>query len=184
MVRGMLATSAKSMLEPHDPRWSVEFAGLRDIYMTALGPLALRIEHVGSTAVPDLLAKPILDIDIVIAGYEIFPQVVTILDQFGYTHNGNQGIPEREAFKPKDEFAPHLSPLRKWMTHHLYVCPEHSRELQRHVRFRDALRASLQLRREYEKLKLSIAARSYGDRRVYAAFKEDECRNFVEKVIT
>ena len=164
-------------------RWSAEFADLCRVYQAALGPLALRVEHVGSTAVPGLLAKPILDIDIVIAGYETFPQVVAGLDQLGYVHNGDQGIPEREAFKPKNEFAPHVSPPRKWMMHHLYVCPEQSRELQRHVRFRDALRASPSLRQQYEALKVSIASRSGGNRKVYAEIKDEECRKFVEEVV-
>ena len=171
------------MLEPHDIRWGNEFAQLRTIYQEALGPLALRIEHVGSTAVPDLLAKPILDIDIVISGYENFPQVVTVLEGLGYSHNGNQGIPEREAFNNRDEFTPHVSPARKWMTHHLYVCPEHGRELRRHLAFRDALRESVQLRREYEKLKISIASRSDGDRTKYALIKEKECKKFIDEIV-
>ena len=69
------------------------------------------------------MAKPILDIDIVISGHEIFPQVVAALERLGYSHHGDQGIPEREAFKPRDAFTPRSEPPRKWMTHHLYVCP-------------------------------------------------------------
>ena len=171
------------MLEPHDIRWSKEFADLHAIYIEALGPLALRIEHVGSTSVPDLLAKPILDIDIVISGYEDFPQVAKALERLGYFHNGDQGIPEREAFKYTDEFTPHVSPPRKWMTHHLYVCPEDGREFRRHIAFRDALRGSVQLRREYEKLKISIASRSDGDRTKYALIKEEECKKFIDGIV-
>jgi GrpB-like predicted nucleotidyltransferase (UPF0157 family) len=171
------------MLEPHNIRWSEEFADLQKIYTEALGPLTLRVEHVGSTSVPDLLAKPILDIDIVISGYENFPQLVAILERLGYSYNGDQGIPEREAFKSKDEFTPHISPPRKWMTHHLYVCPEYSRELQRHLSFRNGLRGSAQLRRDYEKLKISFASRSGGDRKMYARIKEEECKRFVEGIV-
>ena len=176
-------TALNSMLEPHEVRWDKEFAELHAIYMEALGPLALRVEHVGSTAVPDLLAKPILDIDIVILGYENFPEVVKALERLGYSHNGDQGIPEREAFNCADEFTPHVSPARKWMTHHLYVCPEQGRELRRHVAFRNALRGNVQLRREYEKLKIGIASRSDGDRRKYAQIKEEECRKFIDGIV-
>jgi len=171
------------MLDPHNPCWSEEFAALHKVYSQALGSLAVCIEHVGSTSVPDLLAKPILDIDIVISGYDTFPQVVAALKTLGYFHNGDQGIPEREAFKYADTFTPHVSPPRTWMTHHLYVCPQHGRELRRHLAFRDALRESTQLRRDYERLKLSIASRSGGNRSVYAEIKEVECRNFVEGII-
>ena len=171
------------MLETHDVRWGQQFGELGEVYQQVLGPLALRIEHIGSTSIPGLLAKPILDIDIVISGYEVFPQVVAALERLGYAHNGDQGIPEREAFKSNDEFTPLTSPSRKWMLHHLYVCPEHSRELKRHISFRDALRASAQLRQEYEQLKISIAGKSGGDRKTYAQFKENECRKFVESVL-
>jgi len=172
------------MLEPHNRRWIEEFSDFRDVYAKALGSLMLRIEHVGSTSVPDLLAKPILDIDIVIASYETFPQVVSALEKLGYFHNGNQGISGREAFNVKDEFTPKLSPPRKWMSHHLYVCPEHSRELHRHIAFRDALRKSPLLRREYERWKISIASRVGGDRKLYAEIKEEECRALIEKAIS
>ena len=171
------------MLEPHNINWSKEFAYLHAVYMRTLGQLALQIEHVGSTAVPALIAKPILDIDIVISGYETFPQVVAVLEQLGYSHNGDQGVPEREAFKSKDAFTPHTSPPKKWMKHHLYVCPKHSRELQRHLSFRDALRGSAQLRQDYEKLKISIASRAVGDRKTYARIKEEECKRFVEEIL-
>ena len=171
------------MLEAYDARWGVEFAALREVYVEALEALILRVEHVGSTAVPGLRAKPILDIDIVISGYEVFPQVVVGLERLGYAHNGNQGIPEREAFKPADELTPRVLPSRKWMTHHLYVCPEGSRELRRHVAFRDALRGSEDLRVAYETLKMEIAGKAGGDRKVYARIKEEACREFVERVV-
>jgi GrpB-like predicted nucleotidyltransferase (UPF0157 family) len=171
------------MLETHNPQWHVEFTELCEVYQRALGPLVLRIEHVGSTAVPGLLAKPILDIDLVISGYEVFPRLVAGLAQLGYSHNGDQGIPEREAFNPKGDFTPLTVPPRKWMTHHLYVCPERSRELQRHVRFRDALLASPQLRLEYEKLKRDLAEKAADDRKIYARMKEEACREFIEAIV-
>lgn len=171
------------ILAPSNPAWPTEFAALRAVYTTALGDLILRVEHVGSTAVPDLPAKPILDIDIVMADYAVFPQIVAGLSRLGYTHNGDQGIPQREAFNPVDGTIPHTSPRREWMTHHLYVCPAQSVELRRHLIFRDALRARADLRAEYAQLKQGIADRSGGSRKTYAQIKEIECRAFVEGVI-
>jgi GrpB-like predicted nucleotidyltransferase (UPF0157 family) len=173
-----------ALLEPYNPAWSVEFSDLSAIYAHALGPLALRIEHIGSTSIPGLAAKPILDVDIVMADYTVFPQIVAALAELGYAHNGDQGIPQREAFKPAAAFVPRCSPSREWRTHHLYVCPEQSPELQRHLRFRDALRASPALRQEYEAMKLDVAARSGGDRKIYAQLKEDFCRTFVETIVS
>jgi GrpB-like predicted nucleotidyltransferase (UPF0157 family) len=171
------------ILALHNPEWAKEFAALQDVYMSSLGNLVLRVEHVGSTAVPDLLAKPILDIDIVMPSYDVFPEIVARLQRLGYTHNGDQGVREREVFKPLDDWAPYTLPPRHWMSHHLYVCLVDSFELRRHLTFRNALRASDNLRREYEQRKLGIAERSGGDRKMYAQIKESECRDFVEHVL-
>jgi GrpB-like predicted nucleotidyltransferase (UPF0157 family) len=171
------------ILTPYDPAWPGEFALLRDVYTSALGENVLRVEHVGSTAVPDLRAKPILDIDIVMADYGVFPAIVAGLRGLGYTHNGDQGIKDREAFKPLDGEAPYTWPRRSWMSHHLYVCPAHSVELRRHVIFRETLCARADLRDQYEKIKLGIVERSGGDRKIYAQIKEIECREFVGRCI-
>jgi GrpB-like predicted nucleotidyltransferase (UPF0157 family) len=171
------------ILAPYDSEWASEFAALRDVYANSLGRLILRVEHVGSTAVPNLRANPILDIDLVMPSYDVFPDIVAYLRTLGYAHNGDQGIREREVFKPLDNRAPYTSPPSYWMSHHLYVCPVNSLELSRHLIFRDALRAHEILRQEYEKRKLDIAGRSDGDRKVYAQLKEIECREFVERVL-
>jgi GrpB-like predicted nucleotidyltransferase (UPF0157 family) len=172
------------LTSPYDSEWPAEFAALRRTYIESPGKLVLRVEHVGSTAVPNLRAKPILDIDIVMPSYDVFPDIVTRLQRLGYTHNGDQGIREREAFNPLDNLAPYAFPPRKWMSHHLYVCPANSFELRRHLVFRDALRAQDKLRQEYEQRKLEIVERSGGDRKVYAEIKEIECRDFIESVVT
>jgi GrpB-like predicted nucleotidyltransferase (UPF0157 family) len=171
------------ILALHNPEWAAEFEALRDVYTSSLGTLIVRVEHVGSTAVPSLLAKPILDIDIVMPGYEVFPEIVAHLKRLRYVHNGDQGIRDREVFKPLDSSAPFTSRPRQWMPHHLYVCPADSLELRRHLVFRDALRAHDNLRQEYEKRKLDIAGRSGGDRKVYAQIKEIACREFIESVL-
>jgi GrpB-like predicted nucleotidyltransferase (UPF0157 family) len=171
------------ILTSHDPAWAIEFAALRDVYTKALGSLVVRVEHVGSTAVPGLRAKPILDVDIVMESYERFPAIVACLRSLGYTHNGDNGVREREAFHPLDDGAPYQSPKRKWMSHHLYVCPANGLELRRHIRFRDALRADAALRRDYERRKLEIASRSGNDRKLYARLKEVECRALIEGVV-
>ena len=161
----------------------MEFEALQQVYQTTLGGLILQIEHIGSTAVPHLEAKPILDIDLVIQDEDVLPQVIARLQMLGYVHQGDQGIPQREVFKRLDSVVPHVSPRRQWMPHHLYVCPAQSEELRRHIAFRDALRARADWRQEYEKIKQGIAARADGDRKTYARIKETECRVFVQRVL-
>jgi GrpB-like predicted nucleotidyltransferase (UPF0157 family) len=82
----------------YDPRWPETFASLRDQVAGVLGPFALRIEHVGSTSVPGLPAKPIIDLDVVIATQVDLPEVIGRLGTLGYQHEGDLGIPGREAF--------------------------------------------------------------------------------------
>src|SRR5450432_2481119 len=115
----------------YDPRWPDTFAALRNRIADALGTLAQRIENVGSTAVAGLAAKPIIDLDIVIATRSDLPAVLTRLHQLGYHHEGDLGVPGREAFTTPPGAPPH----------HLYVCAADNPQLADHLTFRDYLRA-------------------------------------------
>ncbi|MDP6041533.1 MAG: GrpB family protein [Candidatus Latescibacteria bacterium] len=172
------------IITDYDPSWPKKFEELKAVYKKALGNLALVIEHVGSTSIPEIKAKPNLDIDIVIKDYGIFPQVVEKLAELGYRHNGDQGVLHREAFKRDDESIPFTEPKRTWMNHSLYVCPESSEQLKRHLLFRDYLRINDDARNAYQKIKEDIVARSNGDRKTYVTIKEEEFGDFFEKIIT
>ena len=104
----------KVIVLPYDAAWKSAFEAIKAEIQTALGDLMLGIEHVGSTSVKGMSAKPCIDIDVVIRDYSVFDAVVQKLDAIGYIHEGDLGIQDREAFKYADK--PHL------MTHHLYVC--------------------------------------------------------------
>jgi len=174
-----------TILSEHDPSWKIEFHKLAEVYKETLGSLLLRIEHVGSTAINGIKAKPILDIDIVIEDLSVLAEVVNKLKTIGYTHNGDQGIPGREAFLRDDQFVPWDQNNKVWMKHHLYVCTKDNRELNRHIRFRDYLNSNPNAAKEYEKIKLEIESRSNGDRKIYADIKENEgvCSEFVERIL-
>lgn len=117
---------------PYDKQWQTDFERIKAELETALGELAVSIEHVGSTAVDGLSAKPCIDIDVVIKDYSFFEKVVLELAKIGYIHEGNLGITDREAFQYSGK--PNLQ------KHHLYVCPQNSQELHRHITFRNFLR--------------------------------------------
>ena len=119
------------VVESYDETWTSAFEEIKKEIESAVGDLIIGIEHVGSTSVEGLSAKPIIDIDIIIKDYSIFDAVVNKLNTIGYIHEGNLGIKDREAFKYSDK--PHLK------RHHLYVCPQQSEELYRHITFRDFL---------------------------------------------
>ena len=155
---------------PYDEQWKQDFLNIKAELTGALGPLALRIEHVGSTSVQGLSAKPIIDIDVVIKDYTILEDVVSALGGIGYQHEGNLGIVGREAFKYNGK-----EHLKK---HHLYVCPEDSPELRRHIAFRDFLRAHPEAVREYSRIKEEGAKQYPYDIERYIEHKS----SFIEKI--
>ena len=153
----------KVIVLPYDASWKTAFNDIRRELEAALGDLAVGIEHVGSTSVEGLSAKPIIDIDVVIRDYSVFDAVVRKLASVGYIHEGDLGIQGREAFKYTHK--PHLQ------KHHLYVCPQDSAELRRHITFRDFLRSNPDAVQEYSAVK-ETAARLYPeDIDGYIAFK-------------
>ena len=134
---------------PYDENWKQCFEKIAEEVSMALGELALSIEHVGSTSVPGLAAKPIIDIDVVIEDESKLHAVINALAKIGYNHEGNFGIPGREAFGYEGKT--HL------MEHHLYVCPKDSPELRRHLSFRDYLRKHPEAVQEYSRIKEEAA---------------------------
>jgi GrpB-like predicted nucleotidyltransferase (UPF0157 family) len=147
----------------YDHNWPRLFQSLRKRIADALGDMAAAIEHVGSTAVPDLAAKPVIDIDVLLASETMLPAAIERLAGLGYTHQGNLGIPEREAFVTPANDPPH----------HLYLCPPGSAEFRRHVAFRDYLRAHPKDAQIYAELKLALAQQFRNDRPAYNAAKTE-----------
>ena len=154
---------AKVTVLPYDAAWKVAFEAIKEEVSDALGDLAIVVEHVGSTAVEGLSAKPCIDLDVVIADASCLPAVIAGLAQIGYTHEGDLGIVGREAFCYEGKS--HL------MKHHLYVCTKDSEELRRHLAFRDFLRANPDAVWEYSSVKEEAAALYPYDVGRYMAYK-------------
>ena len=91
---------------PYHERWKTDFEEIKQELEFVLGDLAMAVEHVGSTSVPGLSAKPIIDIDVVIKDDTFFDAVVQKLSTIGYRHEGDLGIAGREAFDY--DHKPHL----------------------------------------------------------------------------
>lgn len=139
----------KVIVLPHDKMWKIDFENIKAEIEGTLSDLILSVEHVGSTSVEGMSAKPCIDIDVVIRDYSVFEAVVLRLATMGYIHEGNLGIKDREAFKYANK--PHLR------NHHLYVCPQNSEELRRHITFRDFLRTHPEAIRKYSAVKEEAA---------------------------
>ena len=139
----------KVIVLPYDKAWQSAFENIRLELEATLGDLIIGIEHVGSTSVEGLSAKPCIDIDVIIRDYSSFDAVVQKLATIGYIHEGDLGIKDREAFTYTDKC--HL------LKHHLYVCPQDSRELHRHITFRDFLRNNPEAAKKYGQTKEQAA---------------------------
>ena len=97
------------VIKEYDPQWPILFEQLRAKFSELLGNMVSAIEHVGSTSVPELAAKPIIDLDVLLASAVYFPETIRRLATLGYEHEGDLGIAGREAFRtPPSLFAHHL----------------------------------------------------------------------------
>jgi GrpB-like predicted nucleotidyltransferase (UPF0157 family) len=163
-----------------DPEWPMMFEALRGVYARVLGGHVEAIEHVGSTAVTGLAAKPIIDIDVVIRSRDALTDVVSRLGAVGYRHQGDLGVPGREAFSRNGaEDVPRDIAARRWPDHNLYVCAADCPELSRHLLFRDWLRAHPLRAAQYGALKQRLAQVHCEDRDAYTLAKTE----FIEAVL-
>lgn len=157
MSAGPTPCGGQIELVPYDPAWPRDFAALRHHLGGVLGDVARAVEHVGSTVVPGLAAKPILDVDVVLPEPGGLEEAIARLAAAGYRHEGDLGIAGREAFAQPPA----------GVAHHLYVLAPDAAELARHLAFRDHLRASPAARRAYGCLKRRLARAPGGDRARY-----------------
>ena len=155
--------SKKVIVLPYDRTWKSDFEKIKKELYDAIGDLIIGIEHIGSTSVEGMSAKPCIDIDVIIKDYSIFNEIVSKLAAIGYIHEGDLGIKNREAFKYSDK--PHLQ------THHLYVCPQYSEELHRHITFRDFLRSNTEAVKKYSSVKEKAAEMFPNDIDKYIEYK-------------
>jgi len=147
----------------YDPSWSFAFENLKSRVMQVLGGIAVSIEHVGSTSVPGLAAKPIIDMDVVVASAADADGAIRRLATIGYAHRGDLGIAGREAFHPP----PGLP------AHHLYVCVQDAVALANHLAVRDFLRRNAAAARAYGLLKTRLADLFPNDIDRYVSGKTD-----------
>lgn len=155
----------------YNPKWTIEFEKIKEELLTVLGGKAIAIEHVGSTSVEGLAAKPIIDIDVVINGG--FKKVREALEAIDYIYEGDLGIPGREAFRYIDK--PHL------MMHHLYVCSQGCEELHRHITFRNYLREHPEDRDAYGSVKMEMAKKYPENIESYCAGKQQVIETIYRK---
>jgi GrpB-like predicted nucleotidyltransferase (UPF0157 family) len=168
---------AVTLVESYNPEWTEWFREIKTFLGEKIADRCIRIEHVGSTSVPGMTAKPIIDLILVIEPQR-FTEIKGLLAERGYYHNGDQGIKDREVFKLENEEVKNSLPL-----HHLYVCPGDSEELKRETAFREFLKRSPEYIKRLSRLKWSLAEEFDNDRDAYMAGKADLCREITDKAL-
>lgn len=148
----------------YDPSWPARFEAIRAEIERACGDLLVCVEHVGSTAVPGLAAKPIIDVQPGLRAFEDGFACVEPMQALGYEYRGEWGIAGRHYFVRDD-----ADGLREHV-HMLVVGSERWHEM---PLFRDYLRAHAEEAREYERLKRELAGRFRLDRAQYTEAKAE-----------
>ena len=162
------------IIEPYDPTWPPKFETEKGVLTAVLAPwLAGTIEHIGSTAVPGLPAKPVIDI-------------------MGAVRDLPSSQPAIEALRPFNYcYFPYKAKLMHWFckptpasrTHHLHLVPFESQLWRERLAFRDCLRSDPATREAYRQLKLKLAAQFRNDRDAYTEAKTDFIRSVLQRVL-
>lgn len=162
----------------YDPDWPRRFGDEAALLRAQLGAQAMRIEHVGSTSVPGLGAKPVIDIQVSVASLQPFRAFAAPLTRLGYTFISHGEFDKVYPFFQKPPVWP--------SSHHVHVCEAGGEQERLHLAFRDALRADAAMAAEYEQLKRRLAAGSDGStfagRERYSLAKTDFIRTVLARV--
>ena len=146
---------------PYDPRWPGLFEEERRLVAAALGPGLVAVEHIGSTSVPGLAAKPVIDIMAGLERLELTAAQIDALERLGYEFLGDHGIPGRLYFRKG-----------RPRSHHIHAVVYGGPSWERHLALRDYLRAHADEARRYGELKQRVAADVGGHRGRYLRGKD------------
>jgi GrpB-like predicted nucleotidyltransferase (UPF0157 family) len=165
-----LGLTAGVTIVDYDPRWPQLFEQARAELSEALGQSVIAVHHVGSTAVPGLCAKPVLDILVSVPYLQTALQLVPKLESLGYEFRPNEGIADRLFFRRRIGTA---------RTHHLSLSEPASHHHVATLEFRDALRANADVASAYAQLKLRLAREFPQDRGAYIRSKTEFVLNVI-----
>lgn len=151
------------IISDYDPAWPDLFARERPVLEAALGACVERIEHIGSTSVPGLVAKPVIDVLVGVSEIMDADGRSEAMREAGYEGMGENGLPGRRYFRKRNAAGERLF--------HVHVYASDSEAIHRHLVFRDYLRAHPGRAAEYGMLKRGLAAQDFPDRASYVSGK-------------
>jgi GrpB-like predicted nucleotidyltransferase (UPF0157 family) len=161
------------VLVPYDPRWTKLFADEAAQIQAALGEDCVAVEHVGSTSIPGLAAKSVIDILVGVTALTAGELTVPALEALGYEYRGENGIPGRLFFRKGS--------VQYRRTHHLHMVKIDHEQWIAMLSFRDSLRANPDEARRYEALKRSLALQFRVDRQAYTNGKAEYIYGVLQK---
>jgi len=157
-------------LADYDARWPALFAAESERVLAACRLVPLRLEHIGGTSIPGLCAKPVLDIAAGRPRSTPIPDYVTALEEAGYEHRGELGVPGREFFcrgRPR--------------AYHLHLVEDEGRLWRDYLAFRDFLRSDVEAARDFSAFKRELAARFPKDRGAYNEAKSARVAEILDR---
>jgi len=167
------------VIEEYNTDWLKQFLQIKEAINKNLSKI-IAIEHVGSTSIDGMCAKPVIDIIIIIDRKDDFKIAKRELESIGYYHNGNQGAPGREVFKRNKLL---FDEILDTISHHLYVCSKDNDELKKEVLFRDYLKKHEDSKKAYYNIKKEIIQKTGNENReAYVAMKADDYNWFFKEV--
>jgi GrpB-like predicted nucleotidyltransferase (UPF0157 family) len=153
---------------PYNPIWKKLFEEEQEQIQFAIGNYILDIQHIGSTSIPGIIAKPILDTGIAVNNFEAATVCIKPLEKMGYIYNGESGIPRRHWFAKGEP-----------TTHHIHILEIDSQNWKNHLIFRDYLRQNPKIAKQYTDLKIRLLKQFNGERDAYQNGKKP----FIEEVL-
>jgi len=159
----------KVVVEPHNTRWAAMFNRASTEIHQALGPNVTTVHHIGSTAIPTIYAKPIIDILVEVASIAVVDAHSRAMEALGYEAMGEFGIPGRRYFRRDDD--------RGVRTHHAHTFEAGSLEIDRHLAFRDFLLENPTWAQQYSELKRRLVEAHPDDIQAYMDGKDAYIKN-------
>lgn len=149
---------------PHDPQWRQEFENEAEQIAEALGNNVVAVHHMGSTAIPNIYAKPVIDILLVVQDHAVLDAKQDAMEALGYEAFGEFGIPTRRYFRRDNALGDR--------THQVHAFEAGSPQIARHLAFRDYMVAHPEAAQEYSDLKQKLAAEHPNDIEAYMDGKD------------
>jgi GrpB-like predicted nucleotidyltransferase (UPF0157 family) len=158
-----------------DPQWAKEFKAEAAQVAIALGDNVLHIHHIGSTAIPNIYAKPVIDMLIEVGDIDQVSGCHAAMETLGYVVMGEYGIPERRYFRKDNGQGDR--------THHLHIYQLGSLEIERHLAFRDFMMAHPDYAQQYSDLKRTLAVRYPDDIDGYMDGKDEFVKTMEQRAL-